>query len=775
MLNRAGKEYFNQMTTGLKNIFKPKRILKKNINRRIAITLSLMLIVGFGTSLAGLARAQIANADEFRMMAQRQQLSDTKIPAERGIIYDRNMTVLAQSATVWNVKLNPELLAKYPAEAKAEIFRGLESVLGVTQQELEEKASYTQYNSVYIKKKLEKPERDKMVEFLKKKYTRSVGEKKKNYAYSGVVALEEDVKRYYPYSALASQVIGCIGSDNNGLAGLEAKYDSLLTGVDGRIISAKANNSEINNVEYQSVYEAIQGTSTMLTIDETIQRFLDDALLECYNTSGCDACYGIVMDVKTGAILAMSNQAGFDPNNPYALSEKDEQELDKIKDETEKSNRRKEMVFQQWRNRAVCDTYEPGSVYKLFTLSAGLEENVVNMENTLRCDGRIQILDTSYWCHDHSGHGDQDATHALMNSCNPYFIQVGQKLGVDTFYKYFEAFGFTEATGIDLPGENVPKPGTTFFKREDMTKVNLASCSFGQSFQVSAIQMITAVNAIANGGKLMKPYVVAKTLDREKNVISVTEPTVKRQVISETTAANILSAMEQASVSGTAKNAYVSGYRVAGKTGTSDKLTGEKGDYIASFAGCAPANNPEISIIIVADKPQGVTGGGAVAAPVAAEVIENTLTYLNVERQYNDSEKEKLDKAVPNVVSSSVDSAEEALRAEGFKVKILGEGDTVCSQMPAYGQYVPQGGVVILYTEEHQRHEKVEVPDFSNLSVSDANYEAAAAGLNIRIMGNPANRGSLKAYKQSIEKGKKIEVGSTVTVYFRTTTGVTDH
>lgn len=760
----------------IKKILKPRRILKKNIERRIAILLAVMIVGGFGLSLAGLARAQIIHSDEFRMMAQRQQLRDTKIPAERGIIYDRNMTVLAQSATVWNVKLNPELLAQYPDGAKAEIFAGLESILGVTQELLEEKASYTKYNSVYIKKKIEKPERDKMVEFLKGEYLLERKDKKpKKYSFGGVVALEEDVRRYYPYSTLAAQVLGCIGSDNNGLSGLEYKYDSLLTGVDGRIISVKANKSEISNIEYQSVYDAVQGTSTVLTIDETIQRFLDDALLECYKTSECDACYGIVMDVKTGAILAMSTQAGFDPNDPNKLNEKSQAEVDAIEDETEKEARRQELIYQQWRNRAVSDTYEPGSVYKLVTMAAGLEENVIDMKTELSCGGSIQILDRSYWCHDHSGHGKQDVIHGLMNSCNPFFIQVGQGLGIDTFYKYFEAFGFTESTGVDLPGENIPKAGSTFFKKEDMTKVNLASCSFGQSFQVSALQMLTAVNAIANGGKLMKPYVVGKTLDRDGNVVSTTEPVVKRQVISETTSKNILTAMEQTSIGGTAKNSYVTGYRVAGKTGTSDKLTGEKGDYIASFAGCAPANNPEISIIIVVDKPQGATGGGAVAAPVAAEVIENTLTYLNIERQYNDSEKGNLDKEVPNVVSASADSAAETLREAGFKVKILGDGETVCSQMPSYGQYIPQGGVVILYTDENQIHEKVEVPDFSEMSVSEANYEAAAAGLNIKIMGNPITINSLNAYKQSIEKGKKVEIGSTVTVYFRTTTGVSDH
>lgn len=764
------------MNIDLNKLLKPRRILRKGINQRMSGVLIVLLVLGFGSSLVGLGKAQIVQSDFFRMMAQSQQLSDTSIPAERGVIYDRNMSVLAQSATVWNVSLNPELLAKYPAGAKAELFAGLQSILGLTQEQLEEKASYTKYNSIYLKKKIEKADRDKLLKFLEKYYIYENNGKKTRYSFGNVISIEEDVKRYYPYSTLAAQVIGCIGSDNNGLAGLEARYDSLLTGIDGRLISARANNSSIKNVEYQSVYNAVQGTSLVLTLDETIQRYLDNALLECYKTSQCDTCYGIVMDVKTGAILAMSTQSGYDPNDPYTISdEKTIKTIEKIKDTAEKQEAESTAVYQQWRNRAISDTYEPGSVYKVITMAAGLEENVVDYDETFTCTGSIQIIDRSYWCHNHSGHGTETLTEGLMNSCNPFFITIGQRLGVDTFYKYFEAFGFTERTGIDLSGEASPTAGVTYFTKDSMTGVNLASCSFGQSFQVSAIQMLTAINAVANGGKLMKPYIVGKTLDNDGNVVSTTEPVVRRQVISESTAQKILASMEQTSTAGTAKNSYVAGYRVAGKTGTSDKLTGKEGDYIASFAGCAPANDPEISIIIVVDKPQGQTGGGAVAAPVAAEVIENTLTYLNSERQYNDSEKDNLDKEVPNVVSESTGAAYDIITDAGFEVKFVGEGDKVVSQMPAYGQYIPQNGIVVLYTDENFKRETAKVPDFTDMTVSEANYEAVAAGINIKVSGNALSATGLTAYRQSVEKDREVEAGSTVTVYFRTTTGVNDH
>ncbi|MCQ2484578.1 MAG: PASTA domain-containing protein [Clostridia bacterium] len=761
----------------LKKLTKPRRILKKGIQQRMIGVLAFMLIGGFGASLVGLAKAQITDSDFFRLMAQSQQLSDTAIPAERGVIYDRNMTVLAQSATVWNVNMNPELLSKYPEEAKNEIFMNLEKILGLTQEELEEKASYKQYNSIKIKSKIEKADRDKMLKFLKGTYIyQPANSKPKKYAYSGVISLEEDVKRYYPYASLGAQVIGCIGSDNNGLAGLESKYDSMLTGIDGRLISARANNSSIKNIEYQSAYNAVQGTSLVLTLDSSIQRYLDDALKECYETSQCDTCYGIVMDVKTGAILAMSTQSGYDPNEPYKLyDEKISAGIDAIENETEKKSAKSTAVYQQWRNRAVSDTYEPGSVYKVITMAAGLEENVVDYDETFTCTGSIHVVDRNYWCHNHSGHGTETLTQGLMNSCNPFFITIGQRLGVDTFYKYFEAFGFTQKTGIDLSGEASPTAGVTYFKKDDMTKVNLASCSFGQSFQVSAIQMLTAINAVANGGKLMKPYVVGKTLDSDGNVISTTAPVVKRQVISESTSEKILASMEQVSTAGTAKNSYVAGYRVAGKTGTSDKLTGQQGDYIASFAGCAPANNPEISIIIVVDKPQGATGGGAVAAPVAAEVIEETLSYLNTERQYNDSEKDKLDVQVPDVTTKGVSEAKEAINEKELKVRVVGDGDTVVSQMPVYGQYIPQGGVVFLYTDDDKRCSYVEVPDFTGMTISQVNREAVDAGINVKISGNSLTATGLTAYRQSVEKGKEIECGSTVTVYFRTTTGVNDH
>ncbi len=734
--------------------------------------LAIIIILGFGTTIFGMGYSQLYKGDFFKTKAETQQLSDTAITAQRGIIYDANMSVLAQSASAWKISLNATAFAEIPAKAQEQVYSVLINTLGVTREYLENKASYKQYNSVSIKTKVEKEAKDKLEAFVKGTF---IDKNNNEQSFGSVVMIDEDVKRYYPYSTLASQILGFTGTDNNGLSGLESYYNSTLTGVDGRVISARSNSSVAQDIEYKSVYEAKQGTSLVLTVDETIQRYLENALSSCYETSKANSCTGIVMDVKTGAILAMSTKGDFDPNDPYTINDKRTIEsINKITDTKEKEKAEEEAMYSQWRNRAISDTYEPGSVFKLITMAAGLEENVVKYDEKFTCTGSVNVADRIYSCHNTAGHGTQTLTEGLMNSCNPYFITIGQRLGVDTFYKYFEAFGFTEETGIDLPGEASPKAGVTYFKKDTMTKVNLASSSFGQSFQITPIQMITAVNAIANDGKLMQPYIVSKTLDSDGNVILQNQPIEKRQVVSESTSEKIMASMEQVALNGTARNAYVAGYRVGGKTGTSDKLN-NVGQVVASFVGVAPTNDPRITVLIVVDEPEGATGGGAVAAPVAGEVIENTLTYLNVERQYNDSEKALLDVQVPSVTGDSVSEAKSSLEEDKFSVQIVGEGDKVLSQMPASGQYIPQGGVIVLYTEKQKKKLKTVVPDFTGMTITEANYAAVNAGINIKVSGNSLSEESMTAYRQSSLKGSEVESGSTITVYFRTTSGVSDH
>lgn len=760
-----------------KRFFKPRKIITKGVKSRIRGILILFLIIGFVFPVAGLANAQLVNGEYFKHLAQKQQLNDTVVPANRGVIYDRNMTVLAQSATVWKVTMNPSIFKDFPDAAKEKAVTVLARILDVDREFIEEKASYTGYNNITLKSQVEKETRDKMLAFLKTAYESGKEEDKPVY-YATAISVEDDVKRYYPYATLASQMLGCIGTDNNGLSGLEYKYNDVLTGINGRLISTKANNTVLKSIAYQTLYEPTQGTSLVLTVDETIQRYLEEALAECYETSNCLSATGIVMDVDTGAILAMSTQASYDSNDPYTVYDnRTLTGINEIEDETARKKAYTEAMYSQWKNRGVTDLYDPGSVFKVITMAAGLEENVVEYDETFNCSGSIRILDRHYWCHNHSGHGTQTLTQGLMNSCNPYFITIGQRLGAETFYKYFEAFGFTEKTGIDVNGEAYPVANINYYTDKTMTAVNLASSSFGQSFQATPIQVLNAINAVVNDGKLMEPYIVAKTLDADGNIIEETQPKVKRQVISESTSDKIIASMEEVSRAGTAKNSYVAGYRVAGKTGTSDVLgpNGATGEYIASFAGCAPANDPEISIIIVVNQPQGQTGGGAVAAPVAAEVIEKTLTYLNIERQYNESEKDKLDEKVPDLTGKTVSEARTTLKDLGLKIKVVGNGESVLTQMPAYSQYIPNGGVVVVYTQETEEKTKVAVPDFTGMTVSQVNYEAVRLGINAKISGNSLTASGLTAYRQSVMPGKEVEYGSTVTVYFRTTSGVSDH
>ena len=761
-----------RLQKGTNGFLRPKKIIMKNLQQRTMRLLAIIIILGFGATIFGMGYSQLYKGDFFKTKAETQQLSDTAITAQRGIIYDANMSVLAQSASAWKISLNATAFSEIPAKAQEQVYSVLINTLGVTREYLENKASYKQYNSVSIKTKVEKEAKDKLEAFVKGTF---IDKNNNEQSFGSVVMIDEDVKRYYPYSTLASQILGFTGTDNNGLSGLESYYNSTLTGVDGRVISARSNSSVAQDIEYKSVYEAKQGTSLVLTVDETIQRYLENALSSCYETSKANSCTGIVMDVKTGAILAMSTKGDFDPNDPYTINDKRTIEsINKITDTKEKEKAEEEAMYSQWRNRAISDTYEPGSVFKLITMAAGLEENVVKYDEKFTCTGSVNVADRIYSCHNTAGHGTQTLTEGLMNSCNPYFITIGQRLGVDTFYKYFEAFGFTEETGIDLPGEASPKAGVTYFKKDTMTKVNLASSSFGQSFQITPIQMITAVNAIANDGKLMQPYIVSKTLDSDGNVILQNQPIEKRQVVSESTSEKIMASMEQVALNGTARNAYVAGYRVGGKTGTSDKLN-NVGQVVASFVGVAPTNDPRITVLIVVDEPEGATGGGAVAAPVAGEVIENTLTYLNVERQYNDSEKALLDVQVPSVTGDSVSEAKSSLEEGKFSVQIVGEGDKVLSQMPASGQYIPQGGVIVLYTEKQKKKLKTVVPDFTGMTITEANYAAVNAGINIKVSGNSLSEESMTAYRQSSLKGSEVESGSTVTVYFRTTSGVSDH
>ena len=748
---------------------------------RAFIVFCILVGLVFGSTAVNLARIQLVDSEQYKQQAEKNQLHDTEISAERGIIYDANGTVLAKSASVWKVYIKPSEIEN--EDFKNDLCRKLSSIIGVDFEDIKEKANRSQYAYLVLKRQIEFEEKEKVAEFLTQcySYTESTENKKgelvtneKKIYYSSAIGIDPDVKRYYPYGNLAANVIGFTGTDDIGRLGVELKYDSTLTGTPGRIITAQNGKSDVMSREYETVYDPVQGTSLVLTVDEVIQRYLEDSLEQVYIDSKGVGAYGVVMDVDTGAILAMASMGNFDLNSPQALTKEEEEALYKeYPDEEERAEARNALLYSKWRNFIVSDSYEPGSVFKIITAAAAVEENVLSENFSYNCTGKIQVADWTIKCHDRDGHGSQDLKHGLMNSCNPLFITVGQTLGKEKFFEYFEAFGFTEKTGIDLPAESTPVAGVNYHAYDTMGIVELSSSSFGQSFQVTPIQMVTAISAVANGGYLMTPYVVARQLDENGNVISETKPNIRRQVISEETAATVADMMEGVVTSGTGKNAYVAGYRVAGKTGTSQKL-GSDGEYVASFGCFAPANDPEIAVLILVDEPEGQINGGQICTPVAAQVVEKTLEYMGVERQYNDKELEKLDTLTPSLVGKQTADALALLEEKGFEVKVVGEGEKVISQMPAYNQAVPQNGIIVLYTDNNSERVTVEVPDLTQMTLSMANKYALSAGLNIKISGNALNEGEIISYSQSISPGETVEYGSTITVYFKSNTGVSD-
>lgn len=704
---------------------------------------------------------QIINGEKYRLEAEKNQLSDTVINANRGTIYDSNMKVLAQSASAWLVYINPSKIST--EEQKKLLIDGFVEIFELDRETVEKKVNRKESGYEKIIGQIDNAKKDELRKYLSDHSDEKLGL---------IVGIDPDTKRYYPLGSFASTVLGFTGSGDSGRAGLELKYNDILTGEAGRIITAKnALAGEMPN-DYETTYDAEQGKGLVLTIDEVIQYYLEQQLSQAIEETQAKYAYGIVMDVKTGAILGMSTMPDYDLNSPYKISSNSVlEEIEKIEDATEKSKAENNALFSQWRNRVVSDSYEPGSVFKLFVAAAGLEEGAITTTSTYNCTSSIKVANYYQHCYNHKAHGVQTVAEALPNSCNTYFITLGQELGKVTFSKYFEAFGFTEKTGVDLPSEAAPVANKTYYTVDRMGIAELSSASFGQTFQATPIQMITAVASLGNGGKLMTPYIVDKVLDENGNIISETKPTVKRQVISEKTADTMCDLMEQVVVWGTAKNAYVAGYHVAGKTGTSEKLNTDD-MCIASFAGFAPANDPQIAVLIAVDEPLYYATGGSGAAPVAGRIFENILAYLNIDPQYSDEELAQATTTAPNLVGE--DALKVRSKASGFTVKIVGNGETVVSQMPSANQSMPKNGIIVVYTEENAEKQTVTVPNLTGLTLTEANRLAVNAGFNIKIAGTTQGAGQVLSYKQSIPADTTAETGAIITVYFRSSENITD-
>lgn len=748
-------------------------VVKNKLNRimwrRMLCILLVMVVIMSGVIGVRLFQIMVVHGEEYQAKASDQQLYDTTLAAPRGDIYDTNMNKLATSASCWTVYLSPNNFKKIKDSAKLEtvkhlIAENLSEILELDYDTVAELTEKTASYYVIVKRRVEKPQADAIREFIL--------EYSDDYGLSSYIGLDESTKRYYPYDNLASTVLGFVGDDNQGLAGIESYYDSDLTGVPGRVVAAK--NAQGTNMpfSYEKVIQAKNGNSLVLTIDLYIQyvaeKYLSAAVEE---TGAAERGAAIVMNVNTGAILALAVKGDFNPNDPFTLSESDAAQLEGLEGD-ERTELLSKLRNKQWRNKAVSDTYEPGSVFKIVTASAALEENVTNLTTKYNCPGYIVVAGQHYYCHKHSGHGVQNLNDAISNSCNPVFITLGSLLGTKLFSKYFEAFGLTEKTGIDLPGE----VSSIYYTESKMGPVELASASFGQTFQITPIQLITAAAAAVNGGYLVKPYVVSQVLDSDGKVKNTTSTTVKRQVISEETSAAMCEMLEYAVSYGGVKNAKVSGYRIGGKTGTSQKVsqtnaTGKK-LYVASFCGFAPMDNPEIAVLVMIDEPtSGAFYGGVIAAPVGGQIFSEILPYLGYEPQYTEEELEKLAVTVPNLTDSTVSSAKQQLTGLGLTYKVIGDGDTVERQIPTTGQSVGRNGVVVLYTAGAE-NETATVPDFNGMTMAGVNIAAAAAGINVEFSGNTVSNSTVVAYNQSVAAGTVVEYGTVVTVHFRDNTSV---
>ena len=740
----------------------------KSMIMRVFVCMLVIVIAFSSVSIVRLFYISVIKGDKYRNAALEQQLYDTLLAAPRGNIYDKNMNTLATSSTAWTVYITPNGLSKVKTEEKREQIRntiadGLSSILEIDRETIYEQTKKDTYY-VIVKKKIDKEVADQVRKFISDNSALNI---------ASYVGLDETTKRYYPNDNLASVVLGFVGSDNQGLSGIESYYDSKLTGVAGRVVAAKSAQGVDMPLTYERVEEAIQGNSLVLTIDNYIQyiaeKYLEEGVL-ANKANGRGAC--IVMNVNSGEILAMAIKGDFDPNQPFDLSVSDNLKLEEETDPTKKSELKVKLQNQQWRNKAVSDTYEPGSVFKVITAAMALEENVVNTNSTFTCAYHINIAGQGYDCHKKGGHGTQNLIETMVNSCNPAYIMIGQLVGNSSFSKYFDAFGLTKKTGIDLPGES----NSVYHASSKLGTVELASSSFGQTFKVTPIQMITAVSAAVNGGYLVKPHLVSKVLDHEGNVVETVGTTVKRQVISKSTSETIRSMMGAVVSKSTSKNMYVAGYQTGGKTGTSQKvaekleLGSDEELYIASYLAVAPIDDPEIAVLVMIDEPSaGQYYGSAVAAPIGAEILSDILPYLGYEPQYTESELASLSINVPNVIGDDVAVAKGKITGAKLNYKIVGSGQKVINQMPSSTDSLHSGGIVIIYTEEVDEGEHTAtVPDFSGHTLSEVNTLATNAGLNIQYAGNTTTPGVV-AYKQSIEVGLVVDKGTVITVYFRDT------
>ena len=732
------------------------------IQTRSFVLMILMGVVMFVLLFFRLFDLQITRHEELQGKAVNQQTRRTVVTANRGTIYDAGGNILAISSSAETIILSPLEIDNAVNDTENPVSWTKESLAAGLAEILGKDASA-------IRKRMDNVK--SQYEVIQLRADEDTAAKVRSYVDENKIAgvhLVADTKRYYPYGSLAAQVIGFVGDENTGLYGLEAYYEKELEGQSGLVISSKDQAENDMLYTYEQYFAAKNGSDLTLTLDTTIQYYLEKGIESMVDKfSAANGASGIVMDAKTGGILAMASYPNYDLNDFLTVSDQTLQERIERGESTVA-----DMQLLQWRNKALNDTYEPGSTFKILTLSAALEEGVVDKTTTVNCSGSVSISGYTIHCSNKNGHGLQTLVQSVGNSCNPAFINYGLRIGSEKFYEYMRSFGLMNTTGIDLGGEAVG----VFAADSSFTQLDLACYAFGQNFTVTPLALIAAQAACVNGGYLHTPYLVERITDSDGNVTYRHDDTPVRQVISEQTSATVRECLEYVVASGTGKNGQVAGYRIGGKTGTADK--GQTGDVVVSFLCFAPADDPQVIMLITMDTPSRATGtyvsGGNMVAPTASTVMAEILPYLGVEPSYSAEELLGMDTTVPNVIGMSVEEAKAKLKDRALSYKIVGDGETITDQTPAGGAIIPGKSSVILYVGEEKSTDKCVVPHLIGKTPSEANTTATAAGLLIRFSGTTGSESSsVRVLSQSIDEGTEVEAGTVITVQLGDTS-VTD-
>ena len=752
-------------------------------HKRIFCLMAVLGILAFVPSVLQLHKLMILEQEYYKNLALRNQTRTTTVTAERGIIYDRNMDILACNQSVENIYLDPHELKQSKADM-ALVSNSLGQILELDPEWIRQQGKDTTKRYKQIAAGVEEETAAQIREFIN---TNGI---------SGI-HIEPSLKRYYPKGKLASQIVGFTNLSNVGSEGIEASYNSYLSGIPGKVITSKGNNEMDMPFSYENYVASIPGCDVILTLDSTVQACLEKqmaAAIDRYDVQ--NGAFGLVMDAKTGEILAMATLGGYDPNNyleiadPKALAQTEELKKAylalpegseaytaglKVYQEAVSGARLK-----QWRNRVLSDGYEPGSTFKVLTMAAALDSGAINLQTPFYCKGSEQIPGRSQLLHcwRSTGHGAEKTPQALQNSCNIAFAHIALKMGGETFYEYVKNFGVLEKTGIDLSGESKG----VFFDKQLVTDTNkwgtasLTSGSFGQTFKITPLQLVRAISAVVNGGNLMEPYIVAEVIDADGKTVLKQEPTAVRQVIRPETSRTMCALLESVVTEGTAKNAQVAGFSIGGKTGTSEKIDvfDEKGqrvlDKIVSFVGIAPMDDPQYIVLVALDTPSRATGiyisGGVMAAPTVGAVMGDILPYLGVQQHF--SEDDIAGKTVVLEDLSGLTSKEVAakLKDSGITFQMVGTGEMVTGQIPAAGKSVPGGSQILLYFGLQPQTEEVKVPDLTGMNRQQASEAAGKLGLYILVSGNTSLDPKVTAVAQSVAPGTSVLVGTTIRVEF---------